>query len=477
MRRAEPTGIHPSAEMVCVGCGAIAPSDAPFACPRRGGDADVEHVLRRAWRGDPPESLRGDDDDNPFVRYRHLLFAYPFGRSRGLDDEALTGLVRELDAAVAALDGRGFRVTPLAEQPGLAAALELDVTLYTKDETRSPSGSHKGRHLMEVMTFLRVAERLGLRSAAEPLGIASCGNAALAGAVVAGAAGRALSVFIPTWADPNVVERLEALGAELVVCPRREGERGDPCTLRLAEAVAEAMVPFSCQGPDDGLAVVGGLTLGYELAEQLGVLDVDLDRLFIQVGGGALASACAQGLAEAHAWGHLPRLPRLHAVQTVGGYPLVRAWDRLIAHQLGLEPLADDLDTSARAARASALFEAGAAAVEGALEYARRHRSELMWPWETEPTSAATGILDDETYDWLGVVEGMLRSGGYPVAVDEADVARARVAVRAETNVVADATGTAGLAGAIHLGSRRLLDHDERVAVLLTGHDRTEERP
>ena len=27
---------------------------------------------------------------------------------------------------------------------------------------------------------------------------------------------------------------------------------------------------------------------------------------------------------------------------------------------------------------------------------------ECMWPWEDEPHSAADGILDDETYDWLG---------------------------------------------------------------------------
>ena len=40
---------------------------------------------------------------------------------------------------------------------------------------------------------------------------------------------------------------------------------------------------------------------------------------------------------------------------------------------------------------------------------------ECMWPWEGELTSLADGILDDETYDWLAVVEGMLDTGGSPL--------------------------------------------------------------
>ena len=48
-----------------------------------------------------------------------------------------------------------------------------------------------------------------------------------------------------------------------------------------------------------------------------------------------------------------------------------------------------------------------------------------MWPWEDEPRSIAHGILDDETYDWLAVVEGLLRSGGGALVVDEETLQRA----------------------------------------------------
>ncbi|MGZ8832863.1 MAG: hypothetical protein ACXW19_06680 [Thermoanaerobaculia bacterium] len=47
------------------------------------------------------------------------------------------------------------------------------------------------------------------------------------------------------------------------------------------------------------------------------------------------------------------------------------------------------------------------------------HRSEFMWPWETPPASVATGILDDETYDWATVTRGMINSDGFPIVVSE----------------------------------------------------------
>ncbi|NIR37703.1 MAG: hypothetical protein GWN79_06755, partial [Actinobacteria bacterium] len=78
-----------------------------------------------------------------------------------------------------------------------------------------------------------------------PLAIASCGNAALAAAVVARAEQRDLRVFIPTWADEAVVEDLERLDARIEVCERREGESGDPTYLRFLEAVDDGATPFS----------------------------------------------------------------------------------------------------------------------------------------------------------------------------------------------------------------------------------------
>ena len=94
-----------------------------------------------------------------------------------------------------------------------------------------------------------------------------------------------------------------------------------------------------------------------------------------------------------------------------------------------------------------------------------------MWPWESTPKSIATGILDDETYDWLAVVEEMLSTGGLPLVVSEERLSEAHELGRA-AGFRADPTGTASLAGLLDLLSQGAVAPTERVAVLFTGVER-----
>lgn len=395
-----------------------------------------------------------DGEPNPFLRYRTLFHSYHLALAGGLSDADYVETVRRLDGAVAGVDGRGFTATPWGRHDALSARLGLSAPggMWVKNETGNVSGSHKARHLMGLLIHMEIVERLGWdrggREGAPTLAIASCGNAALAAAVVARAGGRALEVFIPTSADPKVVARLEALGARLRVCPRREGVPGDPTYHRLQEAVRAGALPFTCQGPDNGLTIEGGKTLGYEMVTDLIAAGGRLDRLFVQVGGGALASAVIQGFADAIRLGAPVAMPRIHAVQTQGGYPLKRAYDRLL-ERLGPRP--------------------SASAVEEGLRYAATHRSEFMWAWEEEPKSVAHGILDDETYDWLAVVRGMLTSGGAPVVVDDATLIEANDLAAQATGIPVDHTGSSGLAGLLAMRRAGEVGADESVAVLFTG--------
>jgi threonine synthase len=100
---------------------------------------------------------------------------------------------------------------------------------------------------------------------------------------------------------------------------------------------------------------------------------------------------------------------------------------------------------------------------------AAAHWSQCMWPWETtSASSAADGILDDETYDWLPD-----RCGRWPTAMvrpsssSEAQVLEANELLVRHTDIDASATGTAGLAGVIAV--RDQVGDDERVAVVLSG--------
>ncbi|MGO9081213.1 MAG: PLP-dependent lyase/thiolase [Streptosporangiaceae bacterium] len=451
-----PASTGPASTVACAGCG-TGPAQSepcPFRCPREGTD-DVDHVLVRTLDISQVRFPAADDSEpEPFVRYRALLHSYHRAIAGGLADAEFCDLVRRLDDRVAQVDGHGFTATPLRRDAAISAELGFAEPggVWVKDETHNVSGSHKGRHLMGVLLHLAVAERLGLGRRARPeLAIASCGNAALAAAVLARAADWPLQVFVLADADLAVVARLRELGARVMSCPRVPGEPGDPSYRRLLRELAAGAVPFTCQGNLNGMAIEGGQTLGYELARDLRAAGVGLDHLVVQVGGGALASACIAGTAEAAALGAAPGEPRVHTVQTQGAHPLERAYAR-VCDTLPAQPSPDR--------------------IRAAVAAAAQHRSAFMWPWEAEPKSMAGGILDDETYDWRAVVEGMLRTGGRPVVVSEEQVAAAhRLGRRA--GYQADPTGTSGLAGLLELRAAGAVRPADRIAVLFTGITRT----
>ncbi len=434
--------------LVCHGCGYRLPEDDAIllACPMARPGDDVDHVLERELDASRLRFPAGDEA-NPFVRYRTLSYGYHRARMNGWSDGEIASFIRRMDARIAAVDGHGFRVTPFARADGLAAQLGLPGPLLVKDETGNVSGSHKARHLFGTLLELELAGDAS-PTAAYPLAIASCGNAALAAAVVAHAAERPLRVFIPPDADEVVVERLRALDAEIVVCPREPGEAGDPTYRRLLAELHAGAFPFTCQGNLNGMAIEGGMTLGWEIVSDLVAGNEPLDHVVVQVGGGALASALVGSLSEAHRLGVIARMPRFHTVQTLGAAPLARAHGRLAA-ALGPNPTPR--------------------AVAEALAAAAQHRADFMWPWESEPRSLAHGILDDETYDWLAVTRGMLLSDGRPLVVDEATLAEANRTGREATGIDADHTGTAGLAGVLELQRRGEIRPGESVAVIFTG--------
>ena len=464
--------------LCCRGCGAIVePAEPfPFRCPNAG-EGDVDHLLERRFE---PGSVscaaeifeRGDD--NPFIRYRELLHSWQAAREMGLDDRSWCEIVETLDAMVAEVDGRGFRTTPFRPVPALAGELGVG-SVWLKNESGNVSGSHKGRHLMGVMLWLEAACRLGLfEGDLPPLAIASCGNAALAAAVVARAARRRLEVFVPTHANPVVLEQLTSLGARLHACPRIEGEAGDPCYLRFREALAEGAVPFTCQGNENGLTPDGGKTLVWEMVSSLVESRAEVDRILLHVGGGALASSVIHGLREARELGALGLLPIIHAVQTTGAWPLVRAHRLLVERILGRWAADSSAAIPEGDGRRAALLATPEleSYVRDSLVYAVANRSEFMWPWEEEPHSIADGILDDETYDWVAVVEGMLETGGWPVVVSEETLVAANDLAREAAGLHPCHTGTAGLAGAMALADTGVLRSDETIALIVSGVER-----
>jgi threonine synthase len=340
------------------------------------------------------------------------------------------GLVEELDRAIAQVAGHGFSITPLTREHALGSALGL-ASLWVKDDTRNVGGSHKGRHLFGTLLHQALsAEKQG------ELVIASCGNAALAAAVVARAAGRRLRVFVPTWADPAVTALLEELEAEVVVKKRTAKTTGDPTVVAMQAAVDKGAVPFSVQGSMTPTTLDGGRTIGWEVAEQLALARVEGSvALFVQVGGGALAASLWRGINDGIREQWFSGIPILHTVQTEAVSPLNRAW-RLVTQ-----------DPSSN----------------------WREDEGFMWPWEQPEMSKATGILDDLTYDWIPVMEAMLDSKGAAHVVPEQLIEASQRLAESTTDIPVDHTGTAGLAALLDPTVAELAQQYDHVVVFFTG--------
>jgi len=395
----------------CATCGAELPIDTlyPFKCPQAPA-GDSHHVLHPVAAGPDPGLI---DDPNPFVRYGRSLAWWAFAQAHGMTDEQCLALTREV--------ADGFFVTPCG--PNALLSDELGAEVWVKTEVDQLGGSHKARHLVTILLHLRAAEELGLTDRAQriPLAIASCGNAAIAASTLAKASHWPIQVYVPQIDGGPVLETLTALDAAINKCGRVEGEAGDPAVLRFREAVARGAIPFSVQGPENGLCLDGGRTIGWELREALPAPA----RVLVQVGGGAFAACMGWGLREGY---------ELDTVQTEGGAPLERAW------RLAGSTDADELG---------------------------RRWGEFMTPWD-DPHSLADGILDDETYDWQADVEVMRASGGHPIVVTEDAVERAwELAKRTGVNV--SPTGSAGLAGLLPTASGPSVAPGERVAIVFSG--------
>lgn len=416
--------------MVCAACGTEVPIGAgALVCPASS-PGDRCHVLHFV---DSVAPFRPIDHPNPFVAYRAYLAVDAHGAAIGLDDERRLAVIEQLDAAVARVAGTGFRRTPLSREDRLSAALGFapEGGIWVKDETQNVGGSHKARHLFTEMVQLLMSEAAGTsRWGGGPrprLAIASCGNAAIAASTLAAAVGWPIDVFVPPSASLTVLTVLESLQASVTVCPRRETDpAGDPCVLRFREAVAAGSVPFGVQGTENAWCRDGGRTLGWEISDEMGHR---ADRIFVQVGGGAFAACVGASLRSSGVH------PMLHAVQAEGCAPLERAWRRAIA--------------------------------TGGIDNVGARWSECMWPWEDEPRSLADGILDDETYDWIGVVDAMAHTGGSPVVATEGHIVEAHRLARAHTGIDVSPTGSAGLAGVLAVRDR--IADAERVVVVFSG--------
>jgi threonine synthase len=481
----------------CIGCDAEYSFDfyTPVnECINRGQD-DANHILEKHL----PSGFRfkiskiiakRTDDSTPYKLFKRYFYSYYLAEYLEIDFDKI---VDDINKNLTLIGEPKFLFTPLLEidnVPGISG------TTVIKNETGNVSGSHKARHLMGNILYIEVLHRAGMIKDKPKLAVYSCGNAALAAAAIAKAANYDIDVFIPVGVNPHVIDKLNFYEANIIECPRISGETGDPCYNKFHDALVAGATPFSCSGPDNWSNIEGGQTLCLELMTELIERNHILDSIVIQIGGGALASAAIQTLEEMFSAGILKKLPTIYAVQTEGGYPLVRAYLLLMKEIAELNDLPCSFDFHLDAVfkdkenqKILEYYKTHIGEIKNIAEFikdnyttekvqtvlitaGKKHMSNYMWSWELEPHSIAHGILDDITFDWFKIIQGMFRTGGQPITASEEELKKYNELAREITDIKVDHTGSSGFAGYMKLKKLGIIPADDVTSVIYTGIER-----
>lgn len=300
--------------------------------------------------------------------------------------------------------------TPLLPAPALRQALGTP-HLWIKDETRNPTASNKDR-----ATALVIED--GLRRGVGTITTASTGNAAVATAFGAAAAGMRAVIFVSTDCQPDKLALMTQAGAWVF-----QVREGYPAAVDLSRAAARTFGWLDRNTGANPFTIEAKKTVAFEVWEQLGRRLPDV--MIAPVGDGPTLVALDKGFAELVSCHLAARQPRLIGVQAQSCQPLVRAWHGAPAGPAELDPAGTVAD--------------GIAVVRPAIGDA--------------------------------VLDAVRRVDGAMVAVTEDALLSAVATLTAKAGVGAEPAGAAALAGLETAIEHGLADRSETVVLLVTGRE------
>ena len=300
--------------------------------------------------------------------------------------------------------------TPLLPAPALRQTLGTP-RLWIKDETRNPTASNKDRATALVLED-------GLRRGVGTITTASTGNAAVATAFGAAAAGMRAVIFVSTDCHSEKLALMAQAGAWVF-----QVREGYAAAVDLSRAAARTFGWLDRNTGANPFTIEAKKTVAFEVWEQLGRRLPDL--MIAPVGDGPTLVALDKGFAELVSCGLAARQPRLIGVQAERCQPLVRAWLGAPAGPTELDPAATVAD--------------GIAVVRPAIGDA--------------------------------VLDAVRRGGGGMVAVSDGALLSAVATLAAWAGVGAEPAGAAALAGLEVAIERGLANRLETVVLLVTGRE------
>lgn len=303
--------------------------------------------------------------------------------------------------------------TPLYTVPELARSVGL-ADLGIKHEGMNPTGSFKDRGMT---VGVRVAEKLGVTR----LACASTGNTSASLACYGARAGMDVFVLLPSGkVAAGKLAQAGLHGARIL----EVNGNFDDC-LRHVSALADRDEVYLLNSVNP-FRLEGQKTIGFEILEQsLASTGRYPDRIVLPVGNAGNTAALYKAFRELVASGELSLddVPALTGVQADGAAPLVEA----IANN-----------------------------------------AETVTPWDSVETQA-TAIRIGNPVNAPKALPGIRETGGTAVAVSDTEITNAQREL-AESGVGVEPASAASLAGLRKLRDDGVVDSDEHVVCLTTGH-------
>jgi len=283
--------------------------------------------------------------------------------------------------------------------------------LHVKNEGENPTGSFKDRGMTVGVTK---AVELGVQSVI----CASTGNTSASLAAYAAKAGLKRAVLIPSGKIAyGKLSQAMIYGAK-VIQVRGNFDQALDVVLKISEKhrsvyLLNSINPFRIEGQK---------SLGYEICDQLN--QEAPDRIIVPVGNAGNISAIWKGFTEFHELGIIKALPKMTGIQAAGSAPIAKA-------------IKDGRDTIVPVAK---------------------------------PETVATAIRIGAPVSWKKALKAIRESGGTAETVTDAEILSAQKMLARVEGLFVEPASASSIAGLIKLVENGVIDKDERIVCVTTGH-------
>ncbi len=298
--------------------------------------------------------------------------------------------------------------TPLYHLKRLGEEMGL-TNLYAKHEGMNPSGSFKDRGMTLGVSM---AKQLGKNIVA----CASTGNTSASMAVYAAKANMPAVVLLPAGhvALGKVAQAL--MHGAKVISIRGNFDRALEMVHELC--ISHGIYLLNSINP---YRLEGQKTIGFEVVDQLGCVP---DRIVLPVGNAGNISAVYKGLCEWKEIGYIDRLPKMTAIQAEGAAPVV-------------------------------------AAIKGQLP-------EVVV--EQNPETIASAIRIGAPVNAEKALRAIRETGGTAESVTDAEILAMQRDLARYEGIGVEPASAASVAGIRKMAEMGLLDKDEKIVCVVTGH-------